>query len=126
MPRIWTEIADSKRHVDYLSDWTVGGRSVGTPTDNLKRRKVLLVEVCQFTFQFHSQHQLKEAVEFFSKTIHPSGLERGVNLEHYWQPWSQRLPKGMTSRSRRVRVLAALQNAEAGVSVKCLPLTLSV
>ena len=117
MPRIWTELSDPNRHVDFMSDWSIGGRLVTLPSDNLKRRNVLLVEVCQFTFQFHSLEQLNEAIDFFSRTVHPSSRIGGVELEHYWQPWSQRLPKGMTSQSRRVRVLAALRKDASGVSV---------
>ncbi|WP_161630639.1 hypothetical protein [Pseudoduganella violaceinigra] len=126
MPKIWTEIADPNRHTDFMSDWSIGGRRAAPPSDNLRRRNVLLIEVCQFTFQFHSLEQLNEAIDFFSKTVHPSSRISGVELEHYWQPWSQRLPKGMTSRSRRVRVLAALRKAASGVSVKCIPLTLAL
>ncbi len=126
MPRIWTELADPLRHTDFMSDWTVGGRPIAAPADNLLRRHVLLVEVCQFTFQFHGQQQLSEAIEFFSKNTHPSSCEAGIQLEHYWQPWSQRLPKGMTSQSRRMRVLAALKKAAAGVAINNVPNALAL
>lgn len=126
MPRIWTEQVDPKRHTDYMSDWSVGGRPVQVPRDNLLRRNVLLVEVCKFTFQFHSQEQLVQAIEFFSKSIHPSSRQSGMELEHYWHPWSQRLPKGMTSTSRRMRVLDALRKAAQGEAIKSVPVALAL
>ena len=111
MARIWTETADPRKHVDFMGDWSMGGIPVRLARDNLLRHKVLFVEVCSFTFQFHSREQLVEAVEFFSRTIHPSSRKPGFIHEHYWHPWHQRLPKGMTARTRRLRVLAALEKA---------------
>jgi hypothetical protein len=109
--RIWTEVADPRKHADFMTTWSDGGVPVAAPRDNLLRRKVLLVEVCAFTFQFHTRQQLAEAVEFFSNPLHPSSRRPGIVFDHWWHPWSQRLPKGMTARARRLRVLAALRKA---------------
>lgn len=112
MARIWTERADPKVHTDYMSTYIYDGVPVRKPRDNLLRSKVLLVDVCRFTFQFHSPEQLDEAIRFFSRRIHPSRRRPGVTLEHYWHPWSQRLPRGLVAQSKRVRVLTALRTAK--------------
>jgi hypothetical protein len=113
MARIWTEIADPRRHVDYMSDWSAGGLPVRKRPHAFVSRRVLLVEVYAFTFQFHSMSQLNTAIEYFKKAHHPSSREPDVMLEHDWHPWYQRLPAGLNKHSKRVRILAALKRALA-------------
>lgn len=117
MARIWTEASDPTRHVDYMSDWSVGGHRMRSPRDNLLRPQVLIVEVCGFRFEFHSRAQLEEAMQFFSQAIQPSSMQPDVTLEHHWHPWSQRLPKGLTAASKRLRILVALQRALASKTI---------
>lgn len=116
MAKIWTELSDPDRHVNYMDNWSVGGRSVQSPRDNLLRCRVLLVEVCSFTFQFHSRQQLEDALQFFSRSVHPTSRLPGITSEHYWHPWCHRLPKGFTAKSKRLRILAALQQASGSMA----------
>lgn len=123
MARIWMERADPTRHADFMSTHSIGGVPIHTPRDPLLRPYVLLVTVCGFTFQFHSQAQVNDAIAFFARAIHPSSRQPNVVLEHYWHPWSQRLPKGLTAHSKRVRILSALHKAIRSPGVHRLPVT---
>lgn len=72
---------------------------------------VYFVRECSFTFQFVTLDQLKECLEWFEKKIHPSSREYNNGLEHYWQRWYERLPKGLTRESKRIKIAKALKKA---------------
>jgi len=62
MPRYWKEPLDTDKHRDFMSDRSVGGRSVVPPRDNLLPHWVYFVNVCSFTFQFHSLQQIEQCL----------------------------------------------------------------
>ncbi len=108
MSKIWREIADPKKHVDFMSTSSLGGVPVSSSKDNLIEKWVYFVEVCNFTFQFASIDQVKECKEYFSNKVHPSTRQEGVDLEHYWHLWYCKLPKGINRGAKREKVLKAL------------------
>jgi hypothetical protein len=64
-----------------------------------------------FTFQFHSLAQIKECLEHFEAVAHPSTMLPNITLEHYWQRWFERLPTGLRSGRRKIRIIKALRKA---------------
>ena len=66
---------------------------------------------CSFTFQFVNLEQLDKAIAYLSKKVHPSTWEFNDGLEHYWQRWYERLPKGLAGGTKRERILKALVRA---------------
>lgn len=72
---------------------------------------VYFVRECSFTFQFVALEQLKECLDWFEQKIHPSSREYNNGLEHYWQLWYERLPKGLTRESKRIKIVKALKKA---------------
>lgn len=113
MSRHWREKLDSKKHRDYMVSVGDGGIPIKPPKDNLIDRYVYFVEVVGFTFQFSSIAQAYEALEYCQKKVHPSTLTPGIFLEHYWQKWFERLPKGLLRGSKREKVIKALTKAIA-------------
>ena len=112
MSRLWKETADPKKHSDFMKTYNEGGVPVAKSRDNLISKWVYFVDVCNFTFQFSSLDQIKEAKSYFEKKTHKS--TRDIShppYEHYWHPWYCKLPKGITKESKRVRVLKALNQA---------------
>ena len=109
MVKIWRELADPNKHVDFMSTSNVGGVPVEASANNLIPKWIYFVQVCSFRFQFSSLEQIKECQQYFLKKIHPSTRKAGTELEHYWQPWYCKLPKGITKESKRQRVLKALE-----------------
>ncbi len=61
MSRVWREHADPKKHSDFMSNYTEGGLPIEKSRDNLIDKWVYFVDVCNFTFQFESLEQVKEA-----------------------------------------------------------------
>ena len=113
MSRIWKESFDPAKHRDYMATYHTGGLISDTARDNLVERWVYFVRVASFTFQFHSPEQIEEARAYFAKTVHPARREPGHELEHYWQRWFERLPRGIQGGTKRPRVLKALEEAIA-------------
>jgi hypothetical protein len=111
MSRHWKEPLDPNRHTDFMGDWSVRGRPVDPPRDNLLRPWVYFVEVCSFTFQFQSLEQIDECLTHFRAGKRPSDRRPGHEREHYWQPWHQRLPQYLFKASRRGKVVRALEQA---------------
>ena len=109
--RIWKEKADPKRHADFMSTSHVGGFPLEAQRDNLLESWVYFVTVEGFTFQFVKIEQIKEAKAYFSQKTHKSTITPGIHLEHYWQNWYERLPKGLTKNSKRQKILKALEQA---------------
>ena len=50
---------------------------------------------------------------FFRQKLHPSSREPGVRFEHYWQKWNERLPQWLFDEPKRIKVVRALERAEA-------------
>ena len=103
MSRHWIEKLDTDKHCDYMQDQSVCGRRPDPPRDNLLVPSVYFVQVCSFTFQFHRMEDIHHCLDYFKIKIHPSDREPNVDLEHYWQPWYQRLPQRLFEESKRKR-----------------------
>ena len=115
MPRHWIEPLDPDRHVDFMSSTHVGGRPADCARSDSK--DVFFVAVSGFTFQFANLDQLRECLDWFRTKTHPSSRLPDVTLEHYWQRWHERLPKGITKEPKRQKVVKALENALTDFSV---------
>lgn len=89
----------------------VGGFPPEPSRDRLIERLDYFVEVCGFTFQFHSLEQVERALARFGRKLHPTSAQPGVTLEHYWQRWYERLPQWSLEEPKRVRVVSALSRA---------------
>lgn len=113
MARHWTEPLDPQRHVNMMGVGVSGVPIKQTTPD----QQVYFVAVAGFTFQFASLEQLRECLQWFRNKIHPSSRLPGVILEHNWQRWYERLPKGINKESRREKVVKALENALADFAV---------
>lgn len=111
MARYWTEPLDPGKHLDRMQTCHVGGIGPKEPADTLIDRWVYFVEVCGFTFEFHSLAQIEECLQFFSQKTHPSSRRPAVTLEHYWQAWWERLPQWLFEEPKRQKVVKALQQA---------------
>lgn len=110
MSRHWREQLDPNRHSDHMNT-RIGGLPVDPPRDRLVEKWVYFVEVTSFTFQFQSVDQLQQCLEYFKQKIHPTSRLHGVDLEHHWQRWFERLPQWLFEESKRVKVVTALQYA---------------
>ena len=109
MAKHWKEIANLEKHIDYMSTSHVGGIALkGSPEKDTAQ--VYFVQVEGFTFQFVTLDQLDTAIAYFSD-MPPASRASNNGLEHFWQRWYERLPKGMTKKSKRAKVLKALNKA---------------
>ncbi len=111
MARYWKEKTDPDRHVDFMSTAQIGGLPL--ESSGAKGDWVYFVRECSFTFQFVNLNQLEEMITYFSEKVHPSTRTENVRLEHYWQRWYERLPKGLNGGSKRERIHKALVKALA-------------
>jgi hypothetical protein len=91
-----------------MSTRNEGGIPVEASRDNLIEKWVYFADVCNITFQFASIEQVQECKSYFSTPVQASTKETGHELEHYWHPWYSKLPKGINKRSKREKVLKAL------------------
>lgn len=96
-----------------MSTSHVGGVPATAPADPLIEAWVYFVEAGGFRFEFVSLDQLRECLAWFCQGHHGPNREPGVYLEHYWQRWYERLPKGLLAESKREKVIKALQSALA-------------
>jgi len=108
MSRVWREIADPKKHSDFMSTTNEGGLPIDASRDNLIEKWVYLADVCKFTFQFASLTQVEECKSYFEQKTHPSSIGEHPPSEHYWQPWYCKLPKGINKGVKRTKVIKAL------------------
>ncbi len=108
MSKVWREIADPAKHLDFMSTRNEGGVPIEASKDNLIEKWVYFANVCNFTFQFASIKQVKDCKLYFSKSVHCSTRESGHKLEHYWHPWYSRLPKGINKGSNKKKVIKLL------------------
>ena len=79
--------------------------------------KVCLVEVCSFTFIFHSVVQAELCLEYYSRKTRPStrltvGGGNGNCADHWeLQRWFEQLPLYLLEEPKRLKVMAALERA---------------
>lgn len=110
MGKHWKEKADPTKHRDFMSTYQIGGVPIER-SEQLLQQQVYFVKECSFVFCFVNLNQLEEAIDFFSKKTHPARRAYNSGLEHHWQHWSTRLPKGLTANSKREKILKALRKA---------------
>lgn len=108
MARIWRGALDPERHRDFMTGAQDAG---GRPLDGTSGPYVYFVRECGFTMEFPSLEHVREARDWFADKTHASSRRPGVALEHYWQRWFERLPKGLVGGTKRTRMLAALDRA---------------
>lgn len=102
--RIIIEDFDASRHGNpmwYIDD-AQGERYQRAPT--IVRYKVCLVNVCGFTFIFHSLAQLRLCLEYYSQ-------ERQPLTRLPVHRWFEKLPLYLLEKPKRAKVVAALKRA---------------
>ncbi|MDH5490881.1 MAG: hypothetical protein OEY14_02800 [Myxococcales bacterium] len=113
MSKHWKEPLDPSRHLDFMSGAEVGGRPRKPPRDPLGEEWAYSVRVNGFTFEFASLDHVRECLAYCREKTHPARRQPGIDLEHYWQRWFERLPKGLLRGDKRERVVGALERALA-------------
>ncbi|MEO1481352.1 MAG: hypothetical protein AAFU77_04550 [Myxococcota bacterium] len=108
MAKIWKEALDLKVHRDFMRGAGDGGCDIDPETSD---GWVYFVRECSFTFHFATRTQIRIALEYFSRSTHPSSRLPDVTLEHYWQRWYERLPKGLNGGTKKDRIVRALTRA---------------
>lgn len=101
MVKIWKEenIANRTKHSSLIPTW------------------IYFVEVCGFTFKFHSIEQLEQTLEYYTKKLHPSSIIPNLDQSpekfdrSFIQRWYEKLPLYLRKESKRKKVVAALQQA---------------
>ena len=80
--------------------------------------KVCLVETCGFQFIFHSVMQVELCLEYYARELQPSSRlpvpSHEFGIDH-WEAlrWFERLPMYLLEKSKRSKVIAALERALA-------------
>lgn len=108
MGKVWREIADPSTHSDFMSTHNEAGIPVTPSADQLIEKWVYFAEICDFTFQFVSLDQVRECIGYFERKTHQSTRSKHPPHEHYWHPWYCKLPKGLTRKNKRRKVLKCL------------------
>ncbi len=93
---------------------TLSATGIFAPT--LVPWKVCLVNVCGFTFTFHSLNQLRLCLDYYSREHHPSSrlqvYDQTLGGDHHeTQRWFEKLPQYLLEKPKRQKVVAALQEA---------------
>jgi len=83
--------------------------------------KVCLVDVCGFRFIFHSVMQIELCLDYYSRQPQPTSRlpvhTQNLGGDHWeTQRWFEKLPMFLLEKSKRPRVLAALERALAEYS----------
>lgn len=106
---VWREVANPALHTDYMSSCNYQGVPVSASPDPLVEKWVYLVRVdATFVLQFNGLEQVGRMRQYLRKKVHPSTKNAGDELEHLWHPWYCKLPKKLTSKSKKSRVLKRL------------------
>ena len=112
MARVWTEEIDIEKHRDFMSTYKIGGEKI-TSEEARKIVKVYFLQVGSITLQFLTYSQILQMEEYLSKKVHSSTRKFNNGLEHYWQSWEERLPKGIHARKTKERVLKGIAKLKA-------------
>ena len=120
MSQIKVEPYDPTKHRNYI--WGVGDnveaksmRHNAAPT--LAAYNVCIVTVCRFTFVFHDAVQLEACLQYYRRKHHPSGrlpvYTQNLGGDHgETQRWFEMLPQYLLEKSRRPKIVAALEKAK--------------
>ena len=87
-------------------------------TGELVPYKVCLVEVCGFRFVFHSLMQIDLCLDYYRRQHHPSSrlpvYTENLGGDHgETQRWFEKLPQFLLEKSKRPKVVAALERARS-------------
>jgi hypothetical protein len=101
MVKIWKEenVENRTKHSNLVPIWSY------------------FVEVCGFTFRFHSIEHLEEVLEYYRQKLHPSSILSNLDRSpgpldrSLLQRWYEKLPLYLRKESKRKKVVAALQQA---------------
>lgn len=108
MARFWTERFHPRKHRNPMSEVDVKNAPAHLPT--LLPREVYFVEVCSFTFEFHSIAQIEACLAFYSRKLLPSSRMNPAGADHWeCQRWFERLPLFLREEPKRLKVVKALQ-----------------
>ena len=117
MPQYWREKLDSNKHRDFMSTYQCGGGDlIDEPRDNLLSAWVYSVQAAGIQLQFKDVEQVREALSYFQEKNHGSTMRPGVTLEHYWQAWYERLPKGAHNQRNQLKLVSALNSLLEGIA----------
>jgi hypothetical protein len=129
MSRIWSEPYSSRRHAAPMPRAMGSGlaldRHFRNPT--LVPHRVVLVQVCGFTFTFHTVEEVRACLEYYLRKILPSSRSAAAAAavrsgEVAWrlqvERWYERLPLHLRKETKRVRVVSALQEALAQIEAR--------
>lgn len=115
MARIWKERHDWLQHGNHM--WGEGCAEETSPDPTLAPRWVYFVNVCSFTFEFHSFAQIEACLRYYSQKVRPSTRIPWEDLPNYGgdhseaQRWFERLPQWLLKEPKRVKVVKALERA---------------
>jgi hypothetical protein len=117
MATTWSEEYDPLKHLNPM------GSEVGTPpgiarhlrAGTIDPHRVQFVRVEGFTFEFHSAEQARACLDFYRLKIAPSGRLSSSDMgggDHWeFQRWFERLPGELRREPKRLKVVAALEDA---------------
>jgi hypothetical protein len=115
MSKHWVENYDWTKHQNRMYG---PGLDVDRSRDQkLDPYRVYFVEVCSFTFEFHSLDQLRSCLDYYMQKVHPSTRIPGKDLGSYsgdhWetQRWYEKLPMKLLNNHCRPKVVKALERA---------------
>lgn len=116
MSRITIEDFDVLRHRNPMRYVDNAQRERQRRAPTIVPYKVCVVDVCGFTFFFHSLPQLRACLDFYSQTHHRSSrlpvYDVNMGGDHWeTQRWFELLPQYLLKKSKRFRVVAALKLA---------------
>ena len=120
MAKIWSEPFDWQRHHDPMNNgWGAPHpeqRSRHQRSPSLESHHVAFVRVAGFTFEFHSVAQIQTCLSYYAAKHQPTS-RLPVSTGDYGggqsetQRWFERLPLFLREEPKRVRVVAALEEA---------------
>jgi hypothetical protein len=111
MAKFWKENYDHTKHENHMFGYkTLADEYDKAPT--LIPYYVYFVNVCSFTFEFHSIEQIEICLEYYSKKIHPSSrIDRDGGDPWEFQRWFDKLPMYLLEEPKRQKVVKALKKA---------------
>lgn len=106
--KVWRERADPAKHRDYMSVHGVGGAALRQYASRSKHWMYFLQSPNEkFVFSFHGLEQVEECKVYFKRKVQGS-TKLVVLFEHEYHMWYSRLPKGLTTKNNRKKILKLL------------------
>ena len=123
--KMWRERADPAKHTDFMNT-SLGGRSIERPQDNLVPQWVYLVSMHvgrnnrpnqhnthdnknHKVMVFHGLDQVHQCRSYLSRSPHCYGGTAFKTFNTGWyNPWYQKLPKGLVAKKNRKKALKQL------------------